>query len=294
MPAIKEVKKRMAAWVNRHPTLLKAKRWGRLFGKYFQQGDINNNAIILAYYLLLSLPPMILILGSMLTYLKISVSTILAYITPVIPDNISSLVKPILISFLQNGSNESLSIGILITIWSASGLIATLRGCLNQIYETQNKQNPILVRFASFFLLLIALLVFITVMSLLLFGQYVFDLFKNQLGPSFSWLSQVFYAKNIILWFGMFVLLILLYYFIPKQKVSFKYIWIGALFASVSWLLLANGFQLYVDNFAKQISSYHTIGVFILLMFWLNFSSYIILIGAVINASCQDYLQHKK
>ncbi|WP_339325717.1 YhjD/YihY/BrkB family envelope integrity protein, partial [Oenococcus oeni] len=52
----------------------------------------------------------------------------------------SNIIKPIINSFLTNGSNSSLSIGILVTIWSASGLIATLRRCFNQIYNSSSKQ----------------------------------------------------------------------------------------------------------------------------------------------------------
>ncbi|WP_257610673.1 YhjD/YihY/BrkB family envelope integrity protein, partial [Oenococcus oeni] len=85
----------------------------------------------------------------------------------------SNIIKPIINSFLTNGSNSSLSIGILVTIWSASGLIATLRRCFNQIYNSSSKQNAIVSRILSFILLLLAFLLFALLLSIMLFGQYL-------------------------------------------------------------------------------------------------------------------------
>ncbi|OIM79185.1 hypothetical protein ATX97_08410, partial [Oenococcus oeni] len=246
---------------------------------------------ILSYYLLLSLPPIILILGNLLAHLKIGVRTILNYIIQITPSDMSNIIKPIINSFLTNGSNSSLSIGILVTIWSASGLIATLRRCFNQIYNSSSKQNAIVSRILSFILLLLAFLLFALLLSIMLFGQYLLKLLKNNFGTSLGWLTSLLGAKNLIGLVGLFSLLILIYYFVPQAKIKWRYVWIGAVFTSLGWLLLAQGFQLYVEYFAQRVSSYQTIGSFILLMFWLNFSSSIILIGGVINASCQNYFE---
>ncbi|AVI94728.1 putative ribonuclease BN [Oenococcus oeni] len=277
--------------MNKHKLLNSFLRWAKLFKKYYQQGDVNNNAIILSYYLLLSLPPIILILGNLLAHLKIGVKTILNYIIQITPSDMSNIIKPIINSFLTNGSNSSLSIGILVTIWSASGLIATLRRCFNQIYNSSSKQNAIVSRILSFILLLLAFLLFALLLSIMLFGQYLLKLLKNNFGTSLGWLTSLLGAKNLIGLVGLFSLLILIYYFVPQAKIKWRYVWIGAVFTSLGWLLLAQGFQLYVEYFAQRVSSYQTIGSFILLMFWLNFSSSIILIGGVINASCQNYFE---
>lgn len=277
--------------MDKHKLFNNSLRWAKLFKKYYQQGNINNNAIILSYYLLLSLPPIILILGNLLAHLKISVNTILNYIIQVTPSDISSIIKPIINSFLTNGSNSSLSIGILLTIWSASGLISTLRRCFNQIYSSSTKQNAIVTRILSFILLLIAFILFALLLSIMLFGQYILELLKTNFNSSFGWLASLLGVKNSVGLVGLFVLLALIYYFVPQAKIKWRYVWIGAIFTSLGWLLLAQGFQVYVKYFAQRVSSYQTIGSFILLMFWLNFSSFIILTGGVINASCQNYFE---
>ncbi|MDN6543282.1 MAG: YihY/virulence factor BrkB family protein, partial [Lentilactobacillus parabuchneri] len=45
--------------------------------------------------------------------------------------------------------------------------------------------------------------------------------------------------------------------------------------------------------FAHRIDAYNTIGTFIVLMFWLDFSGIIMLFGGVVNAAIQEIRQGK-
>lgn len=265
------------------------KRWLNLFIHYFQQADISNNAIVLAYYLLLSLPPLLLVLGNLLARLQVKNTDALGYILRITPVGMSAYLKPIISSFLNHGSNESLSLGVLIAIWSASGMIATLRNCFNKIYEIKKPENALLSRVFSFVLLILALMVFSSLLALVLFGRYLLDLFQIDWQHASFWLLEIVQNKNILAFVAFFILLLLLYYFVPEKRPKMAYIWIGSLFTSCCWLILIALFQSYIHIFAHNVSSYETIGSFIILMFWLNFSSLFLLLGAVINAVCQAY-----
>nr|WP_290123421.1 YihY/virulence factor BrkB family protein [Secundilactobacillus silagei] len=83
----------------------------------------------------------------------------------------------------------------------------------------------------------------------------------------------------------------LLYRVVPSAKVKLRYVWIGALMTTVGWLLLAQGFSLYIRYFAHNITGYQTIGTFIILLIWMNLSGVILLAGGVINATIQEWRQ---
>ena len=85
------------------------------------------------------------------------------------------------------------------------------------------------------------------------------------------------------------VLMILLY-FVPSAKLKWRFVWPGALTATASWLLLSQAFSLYVKYFMHNMDSYRTIGTFIVLMFWLDFTEFILMFGAVLNAAIQDMI----
>lgn len=272
----------------------KALPWVHSFQKYYQQGDVGNNSIVLAYYFLMSLAPLILVLGNLFARLNLDTSLIMNYLRQIAPKEISQMIGPAIRSFLTSGSNTSLSIGILVTIWSASGIIATLRNCLNQIYEIKNPQNTIISRIISFLLLLAALLLLIFSIFLLLFGQYLVDFFNLRSIPSLAWIVTIINEKDFIAFFSLFLIAALIFIFVSQKRPSLRYVWVGALFSALIWLLFTNGFQLYINYFARKVTSYKTIGSIIILMLWLNLSSWIILAGAVINAVLENHFKTKK
>ena len=51
---------------------------------------------------------------------------------------------------------------------------------------------------------------------------------------------------------------------------------------------LTQGFSFYVRYFARSVLSYGTIGTFIVLLFWMNYSALVIMVGAVINATLEE------
>ena len=63
--------------------------------------------------------------------------------------------------------------------------------------------------------------------------------------------------------------------------------------ATLGLMLLAQAFTVYLKFFSQRIDAYKTIGTFIVLMFWLDFSGVIMLFGGVVNATIQEIRQGK-
>lgn len=136
--------------------------------------------------------------------------------------------------------------------------------------------------------MLVLILIIMAVMIFFTFGQLTIDWLTprlhlpNQIG---SLISTVKWPVTIItVWF----LLTMLYYFVPTAWVKLRYVWIGGLVSTIGLLLLSQGFTYYVRYFANSITTYKTIGTFIVLMFWLDFSALILLFGGVVNATVQE------
>ncbi len=88
---------------------------------------------------------------------------------------------------------------------------------------------------------------------------------------------------------GLLVILGGLYIVIPNAHVRIKYALPGTVFATVGWIVLAQGFSIYARTFAQRVSGYQIIGSFIVLMFWLNFAATIIILGGVLNVTIEEY-----
>ncbi|BDZ30479.1 YihY/virulence factor BrkB family protein [Lactiplantibacillus sp. WILCCON 0030] len=274
----------------------KTAKWIEIVIRRYNQANVSNNSIILAYYALMSIAPIILIIGNIVARFNLQTRQILAYAQEFIPSNIYATIKPILLSFLSSSGSGSLSIGIVVTIWSASQIIAAIRRSLNEAYGVTSSQGAIVTRLMAFLLTLGLLLLIVGLSIFFTLSQVVMDAILNLTNTSAAfipkWWAKLLANKNLITFVGMFVLAMLLYYFVPNAAVKLRYIWIGALVTTIGWLVISQGFRLYVELFAQRVTSYQTIGSLIVLMFWLNFSGMLLMFGGVVNASVQEWFEH--
>lgn len=274
----------------------KTAKWLEIIIRRYNQANVSNNAIVLAYYALMSIAPIILIIGNIVARFNLQTRQILAYAQEFIPSNIYATIKPILLSFLSSSGSGSLSIGIVVTIWSASQIIAAIRRSLNEAYGVTNSQGAIVTRLMAFLLTLGLLLLIVGLSIFFTLSQVVMDAILSLTHTSAAfipkWWARLLANKNLITFVGMFMLAMLLYYFVPNAAVKLRYVWIGSLVTTLGWIVISQGFRLYVELFAKRVTSYQTIGSLIVLMFWLNFSGMLLMFGGVVNASVQEWFEH--
>lgn len=275
----------------------KTTKWIEIVIRRYNQANVSNNSIVLAYYALMSIAPIILIVGNIVARFNLQTRQILAYAQEFIPSNIYATIKPILLSFISSSGSGSLSIGIVVTIWSASQIIAAIRRSLNEAYGVTNAQGAIVTRLMAFLLTLGLLLLIVGLSIFFTLSQVVMDAILNLTNTSAAfiprWWARLIANKNVITFVGMFMLAMLLYYFVPNAAVRLRYVWTGALVTTIGWIVISQGFRLYVELFARRVTSYQTIGSLIVLMFWLNFSGMLLMFGGVVNASVQEWFEDK-
>lgn len=210
------------------------------------------------------------------------------YVRPIFPDRIYVMLEPVIDSTLRSGGTSQLSIGLIVTIWSASRAIAAFQRSINKAYGVAEDQTAISNRILSFLWMLLLIVVVVAVMIAFALSQFVFSWLSPILHipqSIISFVSTVKWPSTMIL---VWLLLSVLFYIVPTAKVKFRYVWFGALFTTLGLMVLAQAFSIYVTFFAHRVDAYKTIGTFIVLMFWLDFSGLIMLLGGVINATIQE------
>lgn len=85
-------------------------------------------------------------------------------------------------------------------------------------------------------------------------------------------------------------LLALIYRYGPGHRgAEWKWVSVGAVFATTIWLLSSIGFSYYVSHFASNYDRmYGSLGAVIVLLLWLYLSFFIVLVGAEINAVLEE------
>jgi len=78
-------------------------------------------------------------------------------------------------------------------------------------------------------------------------------------------------------------------YRLAPDRADPKFAWtsIGALVAILLWALGSLGFSLYVNNFGSYNKTYGALAGIVVFLLWLYLTSYIVLLGAEINAESE-------
>lgn len=252
--------------------------------------QMTQGSIIIAYYLLLSLFPLLIAVGNLLPFLQIDPDSVLPYLQGVIPDPIYQFLSPAIKEMLTQGSGGLLSFSAVLTLWSASASMNALQIALNRAYGVASRGNFIIVRIVSLLAMLVLLVAIVGVTIVVGSGKLILE----KLQPIFLFSDQIISTFQTLKWPLTFLILLTLmtviYSIIPNVRVRARSIFPGAFFSTIGWMFLSQAFGIYAKYFTTRISGYQIIGSFIVMMLWLNFAAIIMILGGIINAVTEEFI----
>jgi membrane protein len=84
------------------------------------------------------------------------------------------------------------------------------------------------------------------------------------------------------------VVMALLYRFGPdRHPHKFRFIWPGAVLASLLWLLAGAIFSIYVQNWGHYSATFGSVSAAVVLLLWMYNSAQILVLGAAFNAALE-------
>lgn len=242
-------------------------------------------AAALAYYFVLSLFPALIFLSAVVAYLPVPdlFNQALALLARFLPADAMGLVQRVLADVISPNKGTFLSLGILGTLWAASGGFAAMIEALNIAYDVRDdrpfwKTRPLAVglAFLTGALLLIALSVMVA-------------------GPRFGeWLAGKVHLSGlfVLLWpfihwtiaIGFTILAVeALYFLAPNVKQRLRATLPGAVVAVSCWIALSYLLGIYFRHFGNFNKTYGTLGAAVALMTWLYWTGFAMLVGAELN-----------
>ncbi|MFJ7511094.1 YihY/virulence factor BrkB family protein [Peribacillus simplex] len=252
--------------------------------KEIKEDRVTGLAAEQAYYYLLALFPLLILLLSLLPYLNIDIKTALDTIKTFMPAETMEVIEKNIINILSERNGGLLTFGFLGTIWSASNGMNAFIHSMNIAYDVEETRNFIKARFISIVLTLGLVVAFIVMLGLPVFGKVIIDLLQQVIPIPEE--TQILFSllRWVIAVVVISLVLAFLYRFAPNKSFPIKHVIPGALTATVLWLGISLGFSFYVSNFANYSSTYGSLGGVIILMLWLYLSGLIFVIGGEINA----------
>lgn len=266
----------------------------KLAQKNWTNANISSQAAQLAYFVLLSLFPILLVAGNLIPFLPISTEEIMPYVKSAVPADVFKLLQPILDNILHSSSGTAISFGVITAIWSASSGFNSLQQVMNIVYGTNMRKNFIVARIFSFVIALVMIVVLGAVILIFVFGEQVIRFVQEKLALNINILSDFTTIKWVTTVSVLLIVFMTLYWLVPNVKWGIKYALPGAVFATVGWLASSQAFSLYVRFQGGKSIGTGTLSIFIVLMLWLYLIATILLLGGFVNVMVYHYLKEIK
>jgi len=265
-------------------------------GFFFQQAQrsgFTERASAIAYNFIMTIPPTVIFLFTLLPYLPIPkdfIQEMFTLIKDVVPGekNNEGLIK-FLSDILNNQRTALLSTGFLLAMFFSSNAVMGIMRSFNKNYVGFRKRKTFATRWVAIRLTFILfLLFFATIITLIMQGAVLRWL--GITNKTLIWLIVNFKWVVIVLLF--FFSISFIYRYAPAVHKRWKFISPGSILATFLMIIFTAGFSYWVNNFSRYNELYGSISTLLILMLLIYFNSLVLLIGFELNVSINS-LKHQ-
>ena len=263
----------------------------KAFLHYYQASDSELTSVAVAYYWLISIFPLLLVVINILPYFQIPVSNFLNVTNGFLPDTVYDVVAKIVMEVLTQPSTGLLSFAVLSALWTFSKSMNYLQKAFNKAYGVAKSRGLIYQQLMSLLVSFGLQILFACALFLSVFGRILLDFLKNYWqsdNPIFVYLEDL---TGPLVFTLIFAILVMFYYFLPNVKVRrIRYVLPGSIFVLLTLVLILNIFSASVNHYINNLVEVRFVSsiIFVVTMFWFILLAKILIIGAVINASFQS------
>jgi membrane protein len=201
----------------------------------------------------------------------------------VAPDNVVAPLAREIRSILTVPRVDFLSIGALLTIWSAMAGVDSVRVCLNRAYdvtETRKSWQLYLLGVCGVIgsaVLFLALSLLVVVYPV--FVRIVTDVTGN-FPVQFNNIEQWRYPLAVLL---MLVGVHAAHRILPAKRLSFRHVLPGVWFTVICWMGMAWAFSIWLTRFNSFTSTYASLSGIFIIMFFIYLAALVLIAGGELN-----------
>ncbi|MDN3493796.1 YihY/virulence factor BrkB family protein [Winogradskyella bathintestinalis] len=255
-------------------------------GKAWFAGEPFQRSAIVAYYAILSLPALIIIILKVVGSFwgeDIVQGQLLSEISAAIGPEAAEAIRTMIVN--QSGETTSIFatvIGIGTLLYGSTGVFFQLQSALDHIWEQEPAyENDILAtvmsRVKSFgFILILGFLLLTSFILTSLLSTFSSQLNRFLPENMFDYLFIIDFLVSVGF---IYILFATMFKYLPSAKVSWKSVRVGAALTTIMFMIGKYLLALYF-NTMEPGSTYGAAGSIILIMLWVSYSSLILLYGA--------------
>jgi membrane protein len=250
--------------------------------------DIMGLAAQTAYYFFFSLFPLFLFAAPLLGIIgdkQRIIDRVMTQLAGTLPGDAIDLVRGVVQDVvLAEGAPGLVSVGALLAAWAGSNIFNGLIEALNRAYDITEGRKWWKKRLLALASVIAAGLVLLTATTIMLGGESIVDWLGDRLGLGSGAVSVWKVVQYPIALLLLVATAWMIYYFLPNLRQDRRQVLVGAVVATVLWIVVTLLFRAYVVNFGSYSRTYGTVGGVIALLTWMYLSMLVLLIGGELNA----------
>lgn len=251
--------------------------------------EVTTRAAALAYYLVFSIFPLLILFSLIIGSLHIDTATMDILLARVLPKDMIDMLKGYLDYVTRTFDMKLLMFALVFSIYFPWRFIRSLMDGIRISYRQESEESFIRRTLKQILCTLLIPLTLAASLILIILGHNVITFLVSLLPPQTLRLSDFLltlwqYGRFLIAAAIMTIALIILYRCSIPTRVPFKTLLPGIVFSIIAWVISSIAFSFYVENFGDYSVIYGTLGAFVILLLWLYLTGLIFLAGSEINA----------
>ncbi len=261
--------------------------------RIYRDHDVTGLAQQVAYNILFAVAPLLIFLTAFSGFVVQQVNDdianpalpILDWLDENLPTDAAEFLKGPVESAVNTSPQFLVSIGGLLTLWSAKNAMAAIMKGLNAMYGLEDKRSFVKKNVVAL-LLTIGLAVSIIVAGILqLLGTEAGEDIAGWVGLDAAWEATVRIVQWPVTAALVTIIIVLIHRFAPHFDGPLRWYLPGAAFTTIGLVISTIALQIYFSSFGGFSAAYGVFGAVLAFIFWLYVASLVILAGGIVNAT---------
>lgn len=252
--------------------------------KQMQDPYYQGFAAQVAFYLLLSIVPIFLLITQLLGIFDISMESALKLVEEYTGKEMSNMLTRL---FEFKSAGLSSVVFAVIALWAGSRASFAIMRITNYTLTDGRStgRNYFVERFRAVKTIFITIITVVFALIILAYGKLIVEIIVSLLGLDTSVVvDNVWMGLRWLLGFALYFLMVSYnYYILPTEKVKFRKVLPGSLFASVGMLLVTVVYSKYANSLADYDILYGALSSVVAILFWFYLLAWVLCLGVLCN-----------
>ncbi len=242
----------------------------------------------LAFFLLLSIFPILTLIGAIASKFSINIDTIIDALNVALPSGVAKTLESVIAG---KGFDSNIVIFMIIGFFLASNGAHAIILASNNLYGFPNS-DYIKRRIKAIFITILIVLLLIFMLVFVAFGNHLLSFILREVQDK-NLVNLIYNLFKILKWpFAIFVIFFnikMIYTIAPDWKILSKHTTRGAVFTTLGWIIVIQIYSFWATHFSNYDIFYGSLSNIAILMLMTYLISYVLVIGIAINVKTYEY-----